>query len=1084
MASFRQMCPSCEAQVLVKDTNLVGKKIDCPKCKYRFVVEEPTDGKDAATPADKDAAKKMKDGITKEAPRKAAAKPGTETPLPKNKKAEEGITAKPRPAGARAAAPAKTKPDKEEAAEDEAKEEAQDEADEGGKKKKKKKAKGGKGSNMTMIYLAVGGAGVVMLALAAFLLMGGSGDKKPGGGVGGVGGGGNANVGQGGAEKPKGEKDKQPEEKKSDEENAALAVADAALTNLLPNGTDNVANINFKDVFDSVSEALFRAGAFNDDALKARLGFSVRKIDRVLRAEGYAKPFTFTVIHSTEPFNATALVNALDLKEPDTGPIRNQRYYLLNNPSPWLEQFARLTVNARAQTRAVTAERRTAPLAVRLHNEQTLLVGDIEPMQEFLKEGKFKYLTDAAPPEKAEEKEEKQPANPMEKMKGRPGRGGPSGRQVPGPAEGAGQKPEPEAAAAPPGTGDSYLTIRPALKAMLDRMESKPAESKAKVLFSTATDMDAARVAGKDDDGKDLLRWRFRQLWDVTNRLEEKSARFGILGTALLLKAKNSKYTYLNGLDCVSEDGAKRLRTDLHDQVAPDVAQLLGLLLSHKIEVVPDEEAAAKESGGNAGPKDPRGGTGAAPSGPPVGPIGAASGKGPRGGMPSMTGPKGGNFPGPKGPESQPKESDNKEDEAKRSRIRVVRADKFVTFQLDLVLDPAPYNKLYNLSELVLLGFKGEMDLADGNLRRHELALAGKLLGEKGLSVTDEGKGVELKPGNFPPGAFLRSGNASRLAKEPGNRIGWMAGLLPYLGHTELYERLTFTRSWNDPVNWAPGRVLVPQFLDPSYPQKARFAVYPGVPLELGGTHYVGLSGIGPDSADGFFRADPANVHKLGIFGYEEPMPLKAIERGTSNTILLIQVPHDGPTGVAPWLAGGGSTVRGVPEKNSVKPFVSTTNGKQKGTYVLMADGSVRFVGENISDAAFKAMATIKGGNPDDFNLDRDAPKVAAPRKSSDATATPPAKGAAKKQAAPTKEEKKAEKAEKTEKAEKADEGDKKPTPPAKEEPKKVEAGAKVSLGAPAPQRRSVSRQLALSARIRPEGPAMGLRRSLATAAV
>src|SRR5215510_10348645 len=39
--SFKQQCPSCEAMVPVRDPKLIGKKIDCPKCKFRFVVEEP-----------------------------------------------------------------------------------------------------------------------------------------------------------------------------------------------------------------------------------------------------------------------------------------------------------------------------------------------------------------------------------------------------------------------------------------------------------------------------------------------------------------------------------------------------------------------------------------------------------------------------------------------------------------------------------------------------------------------------------------------------------------------------------------------------------------------------------------------------------------------------------------------------------------------------------------------------------------------------------------------------------------------------------------------------------------------------------
>lgn len=44
--SFKVACPSCEAPVLIKNPKLVGTKVECPKCKYRFKVEEP-----AADPA-------------------------------------------------------------------------------------------------------------------------------------------------------------------------------------------------------------------------------------------------------------------------------------------------------------------------------------------------------------------------------------------------------------------------------------------------------------------------------------------------------------------------------------------------------------------------------------------------------------------------------------------------------------------------------------------------------------------------------------------------------------------------------------------------------------------------------------------------------------------------------------------------------------------------------------------------------------------------------------------------------------------------------------------------------------------------
>src|ERR1051326_1084797 len=39
--SFKQTCPSCEARVLVKNHAMIGRKIECPRCKYPFVVEKP-----------------------------------------------------------------------------------------------------------------------------------------------------------------------------------------------------------------------------------------------------------------------------------------------------------------------------------------------------------------------------------------------------------------------------------------------------------------------------------------------------------------------------------------------------------------------------------------------------------------------------------------------------------------------------------------------------------------------------------------------------------------------------------------------------------------------------------------------------------------------------------------------------------------------------------------------------------------------------------------------------------------------------------------------------------------------------------
>ena len=44
MASFKLPCPSCENQVLITNPSLIGTKVECPKCKYRFKAEEPAGG--------------------------------------------------------------------------------------------------------------------------------------------------------------------------------------------------------------------------------------------------------------------------------------------------------------------------------------------------------------------------------------------------------------------------------------------------------------------------------------------------------------------------------------------------------------------------------------------------------------------------------------------------------------------------------------------------------------------------------------------------------------------------------------------------------------------------------------------------------------------------------------------------------------------------------------------------------------------------------------------------------------------------------------------------------------------------------
>src|SRR5438128_1570222 len=103
--SFKQQCPSCEAMVPIRDPGLIGKKIDCPKCKYRFVVEEPAGDEDDVDEVeeaeDKPARKKAPAGKAPAKGVKAGGKPGKkgaskddddddDKPRPKKKKEAGG----------------------------------------------------------------------------------------------------------------------------------------------------------------------------------------------------------------------------------------------------------------------------------------------------------------------------------------------------------------------------------------------------------------------------------------------------------------------------------------------------------------------------------------------------------------------------------------------------------------------------------------------------------------------------------------------------------------------------------------------------------------------------------------------------------------------------------------------------------------------------------------------------------------------------------------------------------------------------------------------------------------------------------
>jgi hypothetical protein len=296
-----------------------------------------------------------------------------------------------------------------------------------------------------------------------------------------------------------------------------------------------------------------------------------------------------------------------------------------------------------------------------------------------------------------------------------------------------------------------------------------------------------------------------------------------------------------------------------------------------------------------------------------------------------------------------------------------------VLLTCDITLNDAAYDKVAGQARAELLKEKAQREMT-GRSRVHELARA----------LRDY---VAAKQA-FPRGTLDRPTSIDRagLAWRPDQRISWMLEILPFLGGGELtgvLKQIDPRKSWQEDENASVAQMLIPQFVAHDYPPSTWWGPYPLVLVPLANTHFVGMAGIGSEAAD-YDPKDAAVAKKIGIFGYDRITNLADIKDGPASTIAVIQVPAEYRT---PWMAGGGSTIRGVPDTDSIRPFVCATYNGQRGTFAIMADGRVRFLAETISDKDFQALCTIAGGETVD--LDKVAPEVPAPQQSELKTKVP-----------------------------------------------------------------------------------------------
>jgi hypothetical protein len=276
------------------------------------------------------------------------------------------------------------------------------------------------------------------------------------------------------------------------------------------------------------------------------------------------------------------------------------------------------------------------------------------------------------------------------------------------------------------------------------------------------------------------------------------------------------------------------------------------------------------------------------------------------------------------------------------------------------------HDKLRETLDTAVAQVKGQSEMAGGRSRVHELARAVKDY------VADKGQ--------FPRGALKRTKTAERAGLDwpPNERLSWMVELLPKLGYDDLHRKLNPDKSWSDPANLLVAGALIPPLVDSMYPDATLYVTLYNPPARVAATHWVGVAGVGPDAAE-YLPNDAGVAQKLGVFGYDRETKVADIKDGPENTILMLQTPAMYKSA---WIMGGGATVRGIAETDSVRPFVCGKYKAKVGTFAIMANGDIRFIHENVPDDVFKAMCTIAGGEKVDVGKFSDLVQEAIDRSS------------------------------------------------------------------------------------------------------
>lgn len=174
--------------------------------------------------------------------------------------------------------------------------------------------------------------------------------------------------------------------------------------------------------------------------------------------------------------------------------------------------------------------------------------------------------------------------------------------------------------------------------------------------------------------------------------------------------------------------------------------------------------------------------------------------------------------------------------------------------------------------------------------------------------------------------------------------VSWRVRLLPYLDQTALSRRYNHIQAWDANENLPVAREFVWVYHCPSSRQRI-----PSGTEQLQYTDFLMLTGPGT----------------IGSPAVERPFTLKELADGASQTAIVVEAcgiltrvwtePKDFDTSQDPV----GINIRGRGKLDSPGMLSSHHN---RGAHLLMVDGTVRFVSQDIDPKVLHALTTVNGG--------------------------------------------------------------------------------------------------------------------------